>query len=328
MKYKIIIVKLLFAYLLSALPIMTNVTVRYNENVIINGKIDNPEKGMEIEIGCYKISDKKITTFQFVSGDYGKIGEKEQFRIVISHLPQNFVFTDYIIFPKLIFNDKIYYEMEKVSGDSYVISYKNNIIEPINENSFYISKFEVTNEQYLCFVNADGYEFEEYWEVDPTLMSKTNIGWLYQAKYKMSLPIGWLFKNTPFFKEAESNFVYGPVTNVRWFEANAFCNWMGGTMPTERQYKIVFSRSDEKNDNLFAGISEFRNRVFPIQHIKDGVSEWMMSGVDPTSAACGGCNEMYILKNNAKQTEKSVFKLLKCPLYRETDVGLRLIIKK
>ena len=50
-----------------------------------------------------------------------------------------------------------------------------------------------------------------------------------------------------------------------------------------------------------------------------------MSGVEPSSAACGGCNEMFVLKNNANQRLEQVFSLLKCPLYREADLGFRLV---
>ncbi|MDO9577686.1 MAG: SUMF1/EgtB/PvdO family nonheme iron enzyme [Candidatus Cloacimonadales bacterium] len=83
------------------------------------------------------------------------------------------------------------------------------MIEMISTKEFYISKFEVTNEQFRAFVNDDGYEFQEYWMVDPALMSKSGIGWIYQAKYRMTLPFEWSFSNNPFWRKAESNFIYG-----------------------------------------------------------------------------------------------------------------------
>jgi len=191
-------------------------------------------------------------------------------------------------------------EMERFRGGSYAESEKNNVIEVVSAREFYICKFEVTK-------------------------SRSEIGWFYQAKYRMSLPMDWTFADHPYFKNAKSNFIYGPVTNVRWFEANAFCNWMQGQMPDLKQIKIAFLNSDVSNDDMFSGISVFQKGKFPLQKIRDGVSEWLMSGVDPTSMACAGCNEMDILKNNSLEREDKINLVVKCPLYRAADLGFRFV---
>ncbi len=142
----------------------------------------------------------------------------------------------------------------------------------------------------------------------------------------MTLPFEWSFSNNPFWKEAESNFIYGPVTNVRWFEANAFCNWMQGEMPTLKQIQVAFNNSVECKDDMFSGISIFNDNSFPLQKVRDGISEWLVSGVEPSSAACGGCNEMYVMINNGNQKWNYVVTLLKCPLFRNANLGFRFVI--
>ena len=333
MKRKILfLISIIISFGLSALPILTDVFITRNDSLEIRWKIISPEKGMKIKLGCFRKTDRKIFSVkeENISGDYGNLPKKTAYSLHINlkSLPPDFNLNDYIIFPKLIFLDRIYYEMQNFRGGSYAESEKNNVISVVTAQGYYICKFEVTNEQFLAFVNADGYEFQEYWKVDRNLMSRSEIGWFYQAKYRMSLPMDWTFSEQPYFKKAHSNFLYGPVTNVRWFEANAFCNWMQGQMPNLSQMKIAFKNSDFCDDDMFSGISVFKNGKFPLQKVKDGVSEWMMSGVDPNSMACAGCNEMDIMKNNSLNREKKIDFIVKCPLYRAANLGFRLVVQE
>ncbi len=327
----IVIFILLFTVIeISSFPILLNVKITQNESVYISWQIENYVENMKIEIGCFRRSDKEIIEIQSesVTGDFGFLEKKDfyELQIILDELPQDFMLDDHIIFPKLIYNDRIYYEMEKFKAGSYGVIKEENIIEMVSTKEFYISKFEVTNEQFRAFVNADGYEFQEYWMIDPALMSKSSIGWIYQAKYRMTLPFEWSFSKNPFWEKAESSFIYGPVTNVRWFEANAFCNWMQCEMPTLKQIQVAFYNSVECKDDMFSGISVFKDSSFPLQKVRDGISEWLMSGVEPSSASCAGCNEMYVMINNANQKWNYVVTLLKCPLFRNANLGFRIVI--
>jgi hypothetical protein len=330
MKKLIIIIFILVISGLSAIPILLNVEIIQQDRIVISWQIKNPAEDMKIEIGCFRRSDKKIIEIpsESVTGDFGFLEKKDfyELQIMLDELPEDFKLDDYIIFPKLIYNDRIFYEMKKFKDGSYGVIKEGNVIEMLSTKEFYISKFEVTNEQFRAFVNDDGYEFQEYWMVDPALMSKSSIGWIYQAKYRMTLPFEWNFSNDPFWKKAESNFIYGPVTNVRWFEANAFCNWMQGEMPTLKQIQVAFYNSVECKDDMFSGISIFKDNSFPLQKVRDGVSEWLMSGVEPSSASCAGCNEMFVMINNENQKWDYVVTLLKCPLFRNANLGFRFVI--
>jgi formylglycine-generating enzyme required for sulfatase activity len=68
---------------------------------------------------------------------------------------------------------------------------------------YWIGRTEVTNAQYLRFVEATGHRAPEYWEAG-------------------QIPAGL------------ADF---PVTMVSWDDAAAYCAWAGGSLPTERQWE-------------------------------------------------------------------------------------------
>lgn len=328
MKNLLIIFFTMIAFNLLSVPIMTDVNISEGDSIIIKYDITNFEQGIKIDLGCFKgQTNVKIDTAR-VKGDFSIIKSKPHYRISInkSALPSDFTLKEYIILPKMLYNGRIYYEMQKINTGSYPIKTEDNVIEMVDTHQFYISKFEITNEQFEAFVNADGYEFQEYWEISPNLMSKNDIGWYYLAKFKMTLPLGWDFRNTPYYQKADSNFKYGPVSNVRWFEIYAFSNWMDCELPTFDQMRVGFSLSKSSGKSIYSGITEFHNGTFPIQKIHDGVAEWLESGVEPTSMSCAGCNEMYFIENSSEYLQDNISYAVKCPLFRAPFLGARIVV--
>ena len=82
--------------------------------------------------------------------------------------------------------------------------------------SFWIDKFEVTNEKYLEFVKATGHRPA----LDDTCTSDP-------------CKEGNLWRGNSFANSIKKQ----PVIQVSWYDADAFCKWRGGRLPTEAEWE-------------------------------------------------------------------------------------------
>jgi len=103
-------------------------------------------------------------------------------------------------------------------------------LPPIEVPDYFIDKHEVTNRQYKQFVDAGGYEKEQYWK-EPFLKDGRAIPFgdamaLFRDRTGKPGPATWELSDYP---EGQGEL---PVTGVSWYEAAAYAAFAGKSLPT------------------------------------------------------------------------------------------------
>jgi tRNA A-37 threonylcarbamoyl transferase component Bud32/predicted esterase len=100
----------------------------------------------------------------------------------------------------------------------------------VSVDAFWLDRYEVTNRQFKQFVEAGGYRNRGYWrhlfEVDRRVLSLEEASTLLRDATGRPGPSTWELGT---YAEGREN---DPVGGVSWFEAAAYCEFVGGQLPT------------------------------------------------------------------------------------------------
>jgi eukaryotic-like serine/threonine-protein kinase len=100
---------------------------------------------------------------------------------------------------------------------------------------YWMDRFEVTNKKFKEFVDAGGYRKADYWK-QPFVENGRRLSWeeaisRFRDKEGRPGPATWELGSYP---EGKSDY---PVTGVSWYEAAAFAEFAGKTLPTAHQWQ-------------------------------------------------------------------------------------------
>ncbi len=123
-----------------------------------------------------------------------------------------------------------------VPGDNYkIVSWSLYDLPSVKLNDFHIDKYEVSNKDYKEFILAGGYLKKEFWK-HSFIKDGKEISWseamkLFVDRSQLPGPRSWLNQDFP---EGEGNY---PVTDITWYEASAYAEFRGKSLPTVYQWE-------------------------------------------------------------------------------------------
>jgi len=97
-------------------------------------------------------------------------------------------------------------------------------------NDYWIDQYEVTNQQFKAFVDQGGYQKREYWKIDFVRDGK-QVSWeeamaLFRDATGRPGPKDWIAREYP---KRQDDY---PVTGISWYEAAAYAEFAGKSLPT------------------------------------------------------------------------------------------------
>jgi formylglycine-generating enzyme required for sulfatase activity/dienelactone hydrolase len=122
-------------------------------------------------------------------------------------------------------------DMVWVPGGEHVIGSPGlEHVEPATVHGYWIDRFEVTNAEFMRFVEAGGYDDPEYW-TEPFTKDGRPVTFReaiseFTDRTGRPGPATWVAGDYP---DGEDDY---PVTGLSWYEANAYANWAGKRLPT------------------------------------------------------------------------------------------------
>lgn len=210
------------------------------------------------------LGETPLENRQIPRGQYLLYVEKEGFatftRSISGRLPN--YSTDLIAMPpieisaKLVEAEQVPDRMIFVPGGEYkLVSYTRPTENPVLLGNFLVDKYEVSNAEFKEFITVGGYSKKEFWQItflkDGKEISFEDAMKNFKDRTGLSAPRSWTNQNFP---ENKANF---PVTDITWYEAEAYAKFRVKSLPTIFQWEKVArdGKFDEGYDTMPWGLS-------------------------------------------------------------------------
>jgi AraC-like DNA-binding protein/dienelactone hydrolase len=165
---------------------------------------------------------------------------------------------------------------------NYSKSHENLIIKP-----FYMDKYEVSNKEYKEFVDAKGYYTKEYWPekilYEGREISFDKVKTSFVDKSNFPSPKDWVQGN---YENGKDLF---PVSGISWFEAYAYAQFRGKSLPSVAEWFYAFDRNRPEKALQGANISSYNftksrldsnaENFYGIFDMAGNVREWVSNSI-------------------------------------------------
>jgi serine/threonine protein kinase/formylglycine-generating enzyme required for sulfatase activity len=213
---------------------------------------------------------------------------------------------------KMLKTNEIDSNMVFVPGGEYtIVSWSLFDLPTLPLNDFHIDKYEVSNSDYKQFISAGGYLKKEFWK-HPFIKDGKEISWneamkLFVDRSQLSGPRSWINQEFP---EGKENY---PVTDITWYEAAAYAEFRGKSLPTVYQWEkaarngainyqgmslpwgVVYSMDNVSGRANFNGKGtepvdkyEFGISAFGCYNMAGNVKEWCLNNSSNGFSITGG----------------------------------------
>ena len=158
----------------------------------------------------------------------------------------------------------------------------------IKIDNFYIQDSEVTISKFRVYLKKNN------------KMTKAEIkGGSYRWGAGWELKKKWSYLN-PFGKKASINF---PAVHITWSEARSYCQFLGGDLPTEKQWKKAAYTQVLKTKSKPSNFKKDRTYPYPSGERPEEMNlDWKKDrfiGLSPVKSFKSGINDLYDMGGNA-----------------------------
>lgn len=135
-------------------------------------------------------------------------------------------------------------------------------------DDFKVSKYPITNLQYLEFITNKGYQRKEFWSEE---------GWRWKTRNNIQLPLNYFYQNNQYYRnvfdqtrELEMDY---PVCHISYWEAEAFANYHQARLPTESEMEYLMTNNNQTKypwgDNEIEINNNYQGDICSVLEFKD-----------------------------------------------------------
>ncbi len=175
------------------------------------------------------------------------------------------------------------------TGDDYAFD-NEGPAHKVYLQAFRIASRLTTNQEFLSFIEAGGYQNPAHWLSD---------GWKKVQTEQWQQPFYWYKENETWYEMTLGGMrrldLHAPVSHVSFYEANAYANWKEKRLPTEQEWEVAASQYTIKGNFREQGyLQPIANNGTDHHQFYGDVWEWTQSSYSPYpgyQAAAGALGE-------------------------------------